>query len=297
MLIELKQVEKSFIVKRGQTLFGAQKGKIKAVDRVDLSIEKGISLGLVGESGSGKSTLAKIILQLVRADSGSVAVNGQMWTGISSAALRKLRQDVQMVFQDPYESLDPRFTVEKILNEALTLDPERYKTKSQQKERFVEVLDSVGLSPSVLNRYPYEFSGGERQRIAIARSLVICPKLLILDEAVSSLDVLIQGQLLELFNDLRIKFGLTYLFISHNLKFVRKVCPRTAVMYKGRIVEIGSSDDIFSQPLHPYTKELLMAATEYRVPPNAGAVELNPSSRLIEVHPGRFVLEGERLSS
>ena len=261
MLLEIKNIKKSYFHRSG--MLGQHKTCVKAVDDVSLSVESGDSIGLVGESGCGKTTLARIILRLLKSDSGSVVFDGTEITNCSGAELKGARKNLQMVFQDPYSSLDPRFTVRRIVEEGFTLD-ERGAFKKDREERIVEVLSSVSLDSDILDRYPHEFSGGERQRIAIARSLVLNPKLLILDEAVSSLDVIIQKQIIDLLAELKKKFNLTYLFISHNLKVVKKVCQKIAVMYNGKIVEIASCDDIFNNPRHPYTKELLTAAVEYR---------------------------------
>jgi len=195
-----------------------------------------------------------------------------------------------MVFQDPYSSLDPRFTIRKILQEAVALLPEK-ETPHQQLARMAEALQAVGLSIDALPRFSFEFSGGERQRIAIARALIMRPKLLILDEAVSSLDVLVQTQIIELLKKLQVEFGLTYLFITHNLKVVRTLCQRIAVMYQGRIVETAATEELFHRPMHPYTKRLLAAAVDYQTLGHEDAVVLSENLRLIDKGNGHFVLE------
>ncbi|MCB9771047.1 MAG: ABC transporter ATP-binding protein [Candidatus Omnitrophica bacterium] len=278
MLVELKNIRKYF-------------GKVKAVDGVDLVINEGENIGLVGESGSGKTTLGRIILKLYNPDAGSIMFDGQDWTHLSSSKLRRLRKNVQVVFQDPYNSLDPRFGVRGILCEALNAQFLNGKlTKPQEEERMIDILKAVGLDGSALNRFPHEFSGGERQRIAIARSLLMNPKLLILDEAVSSLDVLIAHQVIELLKNLQKKYNVTYLFITHNLRVVRKLCKKIAVMHSGRIVEYGNTDDIFNQPLHPYTRELLAAALSYQSPQNETVYQFAENSRLIDKGNGHFVV-------
>jgi ABC-type oligopeptide transport system ATPase subunit len=198
---------------------------------------------------------------------------------------------MQMVFQDPYNSLDPRFTIRRVMREAMTLARDDYKTERAKEERARGLLDNVNLHGDMLDRYPHEFSGGERQRIAIARALVLNPKLLILDEAVSSLDVIIQEQLICLLLDLQKQFHLTYLFISHNLKVVRKISQKIAVMYNGKIVELASTDEIFNNPLHIYTKELLAAAVEYKSVKRNKEIEIHPHARLTDHGGGHFVIE------
>ncbi len=278
MLVELKNVKKYF-------------QSVKAVDGVDLAITQGENLGLVGESGSGKTTLGRIILKLYNPDAGSVIFDGKDWTPLSARELRPLRKNVQVVFQDPYNSLDPRYSVAGLLGEALQAQGSSHDLNpSAQQERMKEILHAVGLGEETLDRFPHEFSGGERQRIAIARSLLMNPKLLILDEAVSSLDVLIAAQILVLLKDLQKKYNVTYLFITHNLRVVRKLCPKIAVMYNGRIVETGNTDDIFNKPLHPYTRELLTAALSYRAPQKETVYHFAENSRLIDKGNGHFVI-------
>lgn len=287
MLLELKNVKKYFPVKKG--LFRPSE-YVKAVDHVDLVIEEGKSLGLVGESGSGKTTLGRLVVKLYPADEGAILLNGQDITRLSAGRMRPLRKQVQMVFQDPYSSLDPRFTVRSILQEADRLSAVAGEKKGRE-GRFIEALKSVGLGAECLERFPHEFSGGERQRIAIARALVMKPKLLILDEAVSSLDVLIQEQIIELLEELKGKYQLTYLFISHNLRVVKKVCERIAVMYKGKIVETGPTEEILRRPLHPYTRELLDAAISYRASQEPAQFFIRENSRLTDQGGGHFVID------
>lgn len=295
MLVELKNVKKYFPVKKG--FLARSREYVRAVDNIDLAILQGENLGLVGESGSGKTTLGRLILKLYPLDSGTILFDGKDITLLSSKEMRPLRRNLQMVFQDPYSSLDPRYTVRNLLNEALGED-EKLKTPSAREDRMSRVLLTVGLNPDSLNRFPHEFSGGERQRIAIARALIMNPKLLILDEAVSSLDVLIQEQIIRLLKDLQQRFSLTYLFITHNLRVVKKICQRVAVMYQGKIVEIASTKEIFHNPLHPYTQSLLSAAINYKVMritregPTGGQDRslFNENSRLIDKGNGHFVI-------
>ncbi|MBU0467713.1 MAG: ATP-binding cassette domain-containing protein [Candidatus Omnitrophica bacterium] len=289
MLLEIKNIKKSFYQKTG--VFGENKSCVKAVDNVDLVINQGENIGLVGESGCGKTTLARIILRLLKSDSGSINFDGVDISQGSFGKLKHARRNMQMVFQDPYSSLDPRFNIENVMEEGFTLGKKEWNTKSKRREKIFETFSAVNLSTDILDRYPHEFSGGERQRIAIARSLVLNPKLLILDEAVSSLDVIIQKQIVELLADLRKKYDLTYLFISHNLKVVQRICQKIAVMYKGKIVELASTDDIFSYPLHPYTKELLAAAVEYRSVKDNAKIEFTDDMRLIDMGKGHFLLK------
>lgn len=287
-LIEIKNLKKIFTGTGRQGKGGIS--RITAVDRVDLAIHEGEHLGLVGESGSGKSTLARLILKLYPADSGEILMGGSDIVKLSQRDFRPLRRDVQMVFQDPYSSLDPRLTVRKILQEAVALLPEK-ETPHQQLTRMAEALQAVGLSIEALPRFSYEFSGGERQRIAIARALIMRPKLLILDEAVSSLDVLVQAQIMALLKKLQAEFGLTYLFITHNLKVVRTLCQRIAVMYQGKIVEDAPTEELFRRPMHPYTKRLLAAAVDYQTLGSEDAVVLSENLRLIDKGNRHFVLE------
>ena len=214
-------------------------------------------MGLVGESGCGKSTAARVILQLLKATSGKVYFKEQEITSISSEDLRKRRPQMQMIFQDPQDSLNPRMTVGSIISEPM-FEHQRLKVK-QRRERVEQLLDSVGLDPYVTNRYPHEFSGGQRQRIGIARALALSPDFIICDEPIAALDVSIQAQVINLLEDLQEEYGLTYLFISHDLSMIRHISDRVAVMYLGRIVELASSQELYSNPLHPYTKALLSA--------------------------------------
>ncbi len=254
MLLELKSLKKSFFLK--------DKGFIRAVDGVSLGVRQGESLGIVGESGCGKTTLAKIIMGLIKPDQGQMLFEGnEVWgQGVRESLFRRR---VRMVFQDPHASLDPRFSIRCVLREALCL--EKKMEKAEEDERMKKALLAVGLSGGILARFPHEFSGGERQRISIARALMTDPSLLILDEAVSALDVLIQKEILDLLLGLQKSQAITQVFISHNLSAVRKVAQKIVVMYQGKIVEYGSVDDIFHDPRHPYTRRLLDAAVYYRV--------------------------------
>jgi peptide/nickel transport system ATP-binding protein len=229
-----------------------------AVDDVSLELDEGETLAIVGESGSGKSTTARIIMRLLEADDGSVEIMDEDFTSLSGKALRRMRRHIQMVFQDPFASLNPRMRIAETVGEGLRVhQPELSAT--QRRQRVTEVLARCGLDENVLDRYPHQFSGGQRQRIGIARALVVRPKVLVLDEPVSALDVSVQAQILNLLRELQGEFGLSYLFISHDLAVIRHIADRVAVMFAGRIVEHGSAADIFSAPKHPYTASLLAA--------------------------------------
>ena len=255
-LLEVTDLKKHF--RAGRSLLGRSNGWIKAVDGVSFTLDRGESLGLVGESGCGKSTTARTIIGLLRATSGSIRLDGVELTRLSSRSWRPLRRRVQMIFQDPYASLDPRQTVLSILEEPLKIHG--YGKPHERKLRALALLDAVGLAPRHLNLYPHEFSGGQRQRIGIARALALEPELLICDEPVSALDVSIQSQILNLLKELQARFGLSYLFIAHDLAVVRSLCRRIAVMYLGRIAEIAPRDELFARARHPYTQALLSAA-------------------------------------
>ncbi len=254
-LIDVKGLKVHFPIKGG--IFGRTVANVKAVDGVDLFIRQGETLGLVGESGCGKSTTGRAILQLIRPTEGSVNFDGVELTKLSSEQVRKKRAEMQMVFQDPYGSLDPRYTVGQIVSEPL----ENFKrgNKNEVHDEVARLLEVVGLNPYYINRFPHEFSGGQRQRIGIARALALRPKLIVADEPVSALDVSIQAQVLNLLQGLQGEFGLTYLFIAHNLSVVKHISDRVAVMYLGRVVELAKSEDLYEMPLHPYTQALLSA--------------------------------------
>ncbi len=254
--LELNNVKTHFPVERG-VLFRRQVGTVKAVDGVTLSLEQGEVLGLVGESGCGKSTLGRTILQLIPPTEGTVVLGGKNLNALNAAELRSARADFQMIFQDPYASLNPRMTVFDAIAEAMqahrTVPPESLN------EEVCALLNQVGLASRFVKKYPHEFSGGQRQRIAIARALAVKPKLIVADEPVSALDVSIQAQIINLLEQLRRDLGLTLIFISHDLSVVKHISDRIAVMYLGKIVEIGAALDVFERPLHPYTRALVSA--------------------------------------
>ena len=254
-LVSVKDMEVYFPVTAG-LLVQRKVADVKAVDGVSFSVKRGETLGLVGESGCGKSTTGKAILQLNRPTGGSVEFENTDLTQLKGRSLRQFRRRMQMIFQDPYASLNPRMSVGSIVSEPLTIHG---LAKGQRKERVEELLQTVGLNPYFSSRYPHEFSGGQRQRIGIARALAVEPEFIVCDEPVSALDVSIQAQIINLLQDLQEEFGLTYLFIAHDLSVVRHISDRVAVMYLGHIMELTDRDSIFENPLHPYTKALLSA--------------------------------------
>jgi oligopeptide/dipeptide ABC transporter ATP-binding protein len=254
-LVDVKGLKVYFPIKGG--IFNRTVANVQAVDGVDLFIRRGETLGLVGESGCGKSTTGRAILQLIKPTEGSVVFEGDELTKLSPGEIRKKRARMQMVFQDPFGSLDPRFTVGEIVAEPLK-NFNRGNAKEIQ-EQVAGLLEVVGLNPFFMNRFSHEFSGGQRQRIGIARALALRPSLVVADEPVSALDVSIQAQVINLLQDLQGKFGLTYLFVAHNLSVVKHISDRVAVMYLGRIVELAKSEDMYEMPLHPYTQALLSA--------------------------------------
>lgn len=254
-LVDVKGLKVHFPIKGG--ILNRTVANVKAVDGVDMFIRRGETLGLVGESGCGKSTTGRAILQLIKPTAGSVVFEGDELTKLSPGALRQKRARMQMVFQDPYGSLDPRFSIGEIVAEPLK-NFNRGNAKEIQ-EQVADLLQVVGLNPFFMNRFAHEFSGGQRQRIGIARALALRPSLVVADEPVSALDVSIQAQVLNLLQDLQGKFGLTYLFVAHNLSVVKHISDRVAVMYLGRVVELAKSEDMYEMPLHPYTQALLSA--------------------------------------
>ena len=251
-LVELEHLTKRFAVKQG--VFARGKVEVHAVEDVSLTVRPGETLGIVGESGCGKSTTARLILRLLDPTSGTIRFEGRDISKLSQRDLRPLRREMQMIFQDPYSSLNPRKTVGQIVGQPFTIHKQ-----GNAKTRVQELLETVGLSPEHYNRYPHEFSGGQRQRIGVARALALAPKLIVCDEPVSALDVSIQAQVLNLLRNLQKDFNLTYVFISHDLSVIRQIADRIAVMYLGRIVELGESESIYEHPKHPYTAALLSA--------------------------------------
>ncbi|MDF7758160.1 ATP-binding cassette domain-containing protein [Kosakonia cowanii] len=254
-VIEVNDLKKYFPLRDG--LFGQQTGQVRAVDGVSFNIRPGTIFGLVGESGSGKTTVGRTLLGLYDKTAGSVKYRGQELGDLSAKALRALRPKIQLVFQDPYSSLNPRIRIGDAIGEAML--EHKLCTRAQLYDKVIAVMKICGLAPQHYNRFPHEFSGGQRQRIGIARALILNPDFIIADEPISALDVSIQAQIINLFADLRDDFGVTFLFISHDLGVVEHLCDDVAVMYLGQLVETASRDTLFSQPLHPYTRALLAA--------------------------------------
>ncbi|WP_054941759.1 ABC transporter ATP-binding protein [Paenibacillus ihuae] len=297
-LIEVEGLKKYFNVGKGKVL--------KAVDNINFSIREGETLGMVGESGCGKTTAGRTVLRLYEPTAGSVKYNGTDIYKLSPGKMKALRRDMQMIFQDPYASLNPRLTVSDIIGEALDIHG-MAGSRAERKKRIEELLDLVGLNHDHSTRYPHEFSGGQRQRIGIARSLAVNPKFIVCDEPISALDVSIQAQVVNLLKELQDRLGLTYLFIAHDLSMVKHISDRVAVMYLGRMVELAESEELYANPIHPYTKSLLSAipipdpeveASKKRIilhdelgsPIFAAGTKSNDSDfELVEVSKGHFV--------
>jgi oligopeptide transport system ATP-binding protein len=254
-LLEVKHLKKHFPIKGG--VFSKTIGYVYAVDDINFTLEKGETLGLVGESGCGKSTTGRTILRLIEPTDGAIYFEGQDITNLDKSAMRALRREMQIIFQDPYASLNPRMTVGSIIGEPLEIH--KIAKGAEKEERVALLLQKVGLRAEDMRKYPHEFSGGQRQRIGIARALALNPKLIVCDEPVSALDVSIQAQVINLLEDLQAEFGLSYLFIAHNLNVVEHISNRVAVMYLGQIVELASGEELYKNPQHPYTEALLSA--------------------------------------
>lgn len=256
VLLSVRNLVKRFPIKGG--ILSREVASVKAVSDVSFEIKRGETLGLVGESGCGKSTLGRCILRLIEPTSGQIFFKGQDITNLPNAEMRKLRRNMQIIFQDPYASLNPRMTVEEILGEPLDIH-NICATKEDRKKRILKLLDLCGLRREAIARYPHEFSGGQRQRICIARALAVEPEFIVCDEPVSALDVSIQAQIVNLMQDLQKELGLTYLFIAHDLKVVEHISTRVAVMYLGKVAEMAAAEELYAEPKHPYTKALLSA--------------------------------------
>ncbi|MEV7541807.1 dipeptide ABC transporter ATP-binding protein [Streptomyces sp. NPDC089915] len=256
-ILEVRDLVKHYPLTQG-VLFKKQIGAVKAVDGVSFDLAAGETLGIVGESGCGKSTVAKMLVHLERPTAGKISYKGEDITKLSGKALKAVRRNIQMVFQDPYTSLNPRMTVGDIIGEPYEIHPE-VAPKGDRRRKVQELLDVVGLNPEYINRYPHQFSGGQRQRIGIARGLALQPEVIVADEPVSALDVSVQAQVVNLLERLQADFGLSYVFIAHDLSIVRHISDRVAVMYLGRVVETGTDTQIYDHPTHPYTQALLSA--------------------------------------
>ncbi|MDQ7027280.1 MAG: dipeptide ABC transporter ATP-binding protein [Anaerolineae bacterium] len=260
VILSVRNLKKHFPINAG-FIIQRQVGAVKAVDGISFDVLRGETLGLVGESGCGKSTTGRTVLQLYKPTDGSVQFEGRELTTMNNHDMRDMRRDMQIIFQDPFASLNPRMTVGSIVSEPLTIH-KLYPNKNERQEYVESLLERVGLNPYFINRYPHEFSGGQRQRIGIARALALQPSFIVADEPISALDVSIQAQVVNLMEELQEEFGLTYLFIAHDLSMVRHICDRVAVMYLGKIVELGTTAEVYDNPLHPYTQALLSAVPE-----------------------------------
>lgn len=256
-ILEVSNLKKYFPISAG-IVFQRQVGAVRAVDGISFHVVRGETLGLVGESGCGKSTTGRTILQLYRPTEGSVKFEGEELSIMSGNQLRQMRRKMQIIFQDPFASLNPRMTVGSIVSEPLQIH-KMYASKRERQQYVEQLMERVGLNPYFINRYPHEFSGGQRQRIGIARALALQPSFIVADEPISALDVSIQAQVVNLMEELQNELGLTYLFIAHDLSMVRHICDRVAVMYLGKIVELGPVDEVYDNPQHPYTQALLSA--------------------------------------
>lgn len=259
-ILRVNNLKKHFPINAG-FIIQRQVGAVKAVDGISFDVKRGETLGLVGESGCGKSTTGRTILQLYQPTDGTVEFEGRDLTTLNSSDMREVRREMQIIFQDPFASLNPRMTVGSIVSEPLVIH-NLYPNKNERQEYVESLLERVGLNPFFINRYPHEFSGGQRQRIGIARALALRPSFIVADEPISALDVSIQAQVVNLLEELQEELGLTYLFIAHDLSMVRHICDRVAVMYLGKIVELGTTKDVYDNPLHPYTQSLLSAVPE-----------------------------------
>jgi ABC-type oligopeptide transport system ATPase subunit len=274
-ILEIKNIKKSFIVK---DRFGLKEIKTEALKDVSFHVYQGENFGIVGESGSGKTTLAKIILYLVKPDKGKIFFNDEEVTGFSQKKMLEYRKSTSIIFQNPYKSLNPRFTVEKTISESIS-----EKNKTIRNKIVEKLLEQVGLDTSYQHRFPHQLSGGERQRIAIARAIAPQPSLIIADEPTANLDASIQGQIINLLMDIKTELGITYIFISHDMKLINYFCDRVAILYKGEIVEIGTCEQIVNTPSHPYTKILLNPDIKIDIKENIN------ESELIEIEPEHFV--------
>ncbi|WP_394690604.1 ABC transporter ATP-binding protein [Hoeflea sp.] len=297
-LLDVQNLMRSF--GGGKSLIGRPRPVVHAINDVSFQIAPGETLGLVGESGSGKSTVGRAVLQLDPADSGSVRFAGNELTILGPQLLKPYRRQMQIIFQDPYSALNPRMKVGRFVGEPLVVHG--LARSSELTDRVAELFKLVGLDPSFMSRYPHEFSGGQRQRINIARAIALKPAFIVADEPITALDVSIQAQIINLFQDLQDQMGLAYLFIAHDLSMVRYLCQRVAVMLRGRIVEIAATEDIFSNPQHPYTRSLLAAIPvpdpdrrRPDRPPFDVSENIPPrEAEMIEVSPGHFVLEHQK---
>jgi len=276
VIVSVRGLKKYFPVRKG--IFSRVSDYVRAVDGIELEIKRGTTVGLVGESGSGKTTLGKTVLRLVSPTAGKIFFEGEDITELDSSRLRLLRREMQMVFQNPYGSLNPRMNVGSLVSEGISI---HNTVKKEKRHEFVaRLLSEVGLGTDVMSRYPHEFSGGQRQRIAIARAISLHPKFIVCDEPVSALDVSVQAQIINLLKDLQKKHGLSYLFISHDLSVVKHVSDLVAVMYLGKIVEVASSDEVYSTPLHPYTRMLISAIPEIKRAGEGGREEVSISGEI-----------------